>query len=152
MQPGTAKIFFFKIDTSSNLSAKVAATGDILQRGRLLVAPAGEHMRVIKQGGQFVTECKVGEKVQFVMPSADVLFETVADHFGKNALGVILTGIGADGARGLLKMRQNGARTIGQDEKTSVVYGMPKVAYEMGAVETQLPLDEITSKIINICN
>jgi two-component system chemotaxis response regulator CheB len=108
-------------------------------------------MKVVNRGGKPAVECQPVEKVQFVIPSADVLFNSVADIFKKNALGVVLTGIGADGADGLLKMRKLGARTIGQDEKTSTVYGMPKVAYEKGAVEFQLPLNKIADKIISIC-
>jgi two-component system chemotaxis response regulator CheB len=151
MQPGIANIFAKQVDSTTRLSAKAATTGDFLQKGRVLVAPSGMHMRVVKKDGKHAVECKPGEKVQFVIPSADVLFDTVAKEFGRNALGVVLTGIGADGAEGLLKMRKLGARTIGQDEKTSTVYGMPKVAYEKGAVEAQLPLNQIANKIISIC-
>jgi two-component system chemotaxis response regulator CheB len=153
LQQGIAKLFASQVDSMTNLSAKVAASGDVLQPGRVLIAPAGMHMRVVNHfGGKFAVDCKAGEKVQFVIPSADVLFDSVAGKFSKgNALGVILTGIGADGASGLLKMRKTGARTIGQDEKTSAVYGMPKVAHELGAVEFQLPLNKIADKIISVC-
>ena len=93
-----------------------------------------------------------GPKVNGHCPSVDVLFDSVADQIGNNALGVILTGMGADGANGLLKMRQQGAATIGQDEASCVVYGMPRAAYEKGAVERQLPLSGIASMITTVAH
>ena len=104
-------------------------------------------MRVIKKGNDHVVECFEGEKVNRHRPSVDVLFESVAETYGKNAIGVILTGMGGDGAKGLLSMRSKGARTIGQDEASSVVYGMPKVAYNLGAVEQQISLKKIPQAI-----
>ena len=96
------------------------------------------------------SKCFKGEKVNGHCPSVDVLFESVAPYADKNFIGVILTGMGADGARGLLAMRLKGARTIGQDEKTSIVYGMPKVAYTIGAVEKQSALESIPSLIYSM--
>jgi len=95
-------------------------------------------------------ECFEGEKINGHCPSVDVLFESVAKEAGKNAIGVILTGMGYDGAKGLLAMKKSGAHTIGQDEKSSVVYGMPRVAYNIGAVSKQLPLDRISSSILDL--
>jgi two-component system chemotaxis response regulator CheB len=89
-----------------------------------------------------------GEKVSGHCPSVDVLFDSVAAACPSDAVGVIMTGMGSDGARGLLSMRQKGARTIGQDEASSIVYGMPKVAYELGAVEKQVPLEGIAQAIL----
>jgi two-component system, chemotaxis family, protein-glutamate methylesterase/glutaminase len=106
-------------------------------------------MRVVRQGGQYRVRCKAGERVSGHSPSVDVLFESVAEDVGRNAVGAIFTGMGSDGAAGLLKMRQSGASTFGQDESTCVVYGMPKVAFERGAVETQLPLDAMAEGILN---
>ena len=148
MQIGFTKLFAARLNKKLAISVKEAQTGDLLLPGQLLVAPAGQHMIVVNRSGKMAVECYTGEKVQFVIPSADVLFNSVAEVFRQDALGIILTGIGADGASGLLKMRENGALTIGQDQATCSIYGMPKVAYEMGAVEFQLPLDRIADKIL----
>ena len=93
-------------------------------------------------------ECFEGEKVNGHSPSIDVLFESVAKEAGDKAIGIILTGMGYDGAKGLLTMRRKGARTLGQDEKSSVVYGMPKVAFEIGAVERQIPLETMAQALV----
>ena len=104
-------------------------------------------MRVVKVNGVYQVECRYGPKVSGHCPSVDVLFESVAKVAGKDAIGVLMTGMGSDGAKGLLEMKRAGARTIGQDEESCVVYGMPKVAYEIGAVNWQVPLDQIAQKI-----
>jgi len=104
---------------------------------------------VRKIGSRFVVDVFEGEKVNGHCPSVDVLFSSVAQVYGPNAVGVILTGMGRDGAQGLLEMRSRGATTIGQDEKTSVVYGMPRAAFEIGAVEKQYPLEAIANAIIS---
>ena len=150
MQPGMTGIYADQLDDKINLSVKEGETGDRLERGRVLVAPSGKHMRVVVQNNLLHVTCEVGPKVQHVIPSADVLFASIADAALKDAVGVILTGIGADGAEGLLKMRQSGAETIGQNEETCAVYGMPKVAMELGAVKYQLPLGDIASKIVSL--
>jgi len=147
MPVGFTKLFAARLDTLLKYTVKEAQTGDILTRNQILIAPAGKHMKVVNKDGRLVVECFVGPKVQSVIPSADVLFESVAENIRHNAIGVILTGMGADGARGLLKMREKGAVTIGQDRETSAIYGMPKVAFEMGAVQYQLPLGKIADKI-----
>jgi len=146
--PFFSRMFAERLNNSTHLKVKEARTGDYVETGLVLVAPGDEHMRIKKIGGRYRTECFKGEKVNGHCPSVDVLFESVANECGSNALGIILTGMGYDGARGLLKMRRKGARTIGQDEKSSVVYGMPKVAYETGAVEKQVSLDNIP-RLIN---
>lgn len=104
-------------------------------------------MRLVKVNGTYQVECRVGPKVSGHCPSVDVLFESVARTAGEDAIGVLMTGMGRDGAQGLLKMRQAGAATIGQDEKSCVVYGMPKAAYEIGAVTHQVSLEQIAQKI-----
>jgi two-component system chemotaxis response regulator CheB len=104
-------------------------------------------MTVYKSGGSYRVKCYPGEKVSGHCPSVDVLFESVAKEAGSDAVGVLLTGMGADGAKGLLSMRTRGAKTIGQDKESSLVYGMPKVAFEIGAVTQQAPLDEIPQPI-----
>ena len=107
-------------------------------------------MRLIKVNGIYQVECKTGEKVSGHCPSVNVLFDSVAKSAGKNALGIILTGMGRDGAAGLLHMRQAGARTIGQNEASCIVYGMPKAAYDDGAVEIQAELNQIAAKAYQI--
>ena len=151
MPNGFTKMFAARMDSKFTVSVKEAETGDTLIPGRVLIAPAGKHMRLIKHGNNLSIECFEGERVQYVIPSADVLFETVAEYVRDRAIGVVLTGMGADGARGLLAMRNAGAKTIGQDKETSAVYGMPKMAFEMGGVEHVLPLDEISDKILSLC-
>ncbi len=141
--PGFSRMFAERLNTTTNLKAKEAETGDYLEQGLALVAPGDRHMKIRKIGTQYRVECFSGEKVNGHCPSVDVLFESVAKEAGKQAIGVILTGMGYDGAKGLLTMRRNGARTIGQDESSSVVYGMPKVAFNIGAVEKQVSLERI---------
>ncbi|MFA5537181.1 MAG: chemotaxis response regulator protein-glutamate methylesterase [Bacillota bacterium] len=141
--PGFSRMFAERLNATTNLKAREAKTGDYLEQGLALVAPGDRHMKIKKVGGQYRIECFSGEKVNGHCPSVDVLFESVAKEAGKQAIGMILTGMGYDGAKGLLTMRRSGARTIGQDENSSVVYGMPKVAYNIGAVEKQVSLAQI---------
>lgn len=115
--------------------------------GRALIAPGGKHMVLKRSGAQYYVDVVNGPLVSRHRPSVDVLFRSVAKYAGKNALGIIMTGMGDDGAAGLLEMRQAGARTIGQDEATCVVYGMPKEAYKRGAVERLLPLQAFPAEI-----
>ena len=145
--PGFSRLFAQRLDRESMLSAKEAADGDRLLDNHVYVAPGDQHLRVRAAGGFFAT-CARGPKVNGHCPSVDVLFESVAKTVGSRALGVIFTGMGADGAEGLRRMREAGAQTLGQDEKTCVVYGMPRAAYELGAVERQLPLDAIAGAIL----
>ncbi|MCV9962805.1 protein-glutamate O-methylesterase CheB [Pararhizobium sp. BT-229] len=125
-----------------------ATDGARLEVGKIYLAPGGErHLQVVNPSSP---SCRLldREPVNGHRPSVDVLFDSVAELAGRNAVGVILTGMGRDGASGLLKMRHAGARTFGQNEKTCVVYGMPRVAYELGAVETQLPLSSIGEEVL----
>jgi two-component system, chemotaxis family, protein-glutamate methylesterase/glutaminase len=132
------------------MEVKEAKDNDRVLPGRILIAPGGMHMRVVRQGGQYRVRCKAGDRVSGHCPSVDVLFESVAEDVGSNAVGAIFTGMGSDGAQGLLKLRQAGARTLGQDEASCVVYGMPKVAFERGAVQVQLPLDKMAEEIMGM--
>ncbi len=141
--PRFSKMFAERMNQVLPFEVKEAETGDIVEWGRVLIAPGDRHMRVRRVGDRFKVECFHGDKVSGHRPSADVLFESVAREAGDQAVGIILTGMGYDGAKGLLAMKRRGARTIGQDESSSVVYGMPKVAYEIGAVEKQVPLARI---------
>ena len=141
------KMYADRLNNSYLVDVKEAENGDNLYPGRVLIAPGEHQMRLKKRGNTYYVECFRGNKVSGHCPSVDVLFSSVAEVAAKNAIGIILTGMGSDGSRGLLEMRQKGARTIGQDEKSCVVYGMPKVAYEIGAVEKQVPLDKIPQTI-----
>ena len=139
-----------RLNDSTQLRVKEAKTGDYVDQGSVLIAPGGQHMRLKKVGERYRVECFEGEKVNGHCPSIDVLFESVAKEVGEGAIGVILTGMGYDGAKGLLAMRRKGARTLGQDQKSSVVYGMPKVAFEIGAVERQIPLETMAQALVTL--
>lgn len=141
--PVFSRMFADRLNQTLPFLVKEAETGDMIEKGMVLIAPGDKHLRVQKDGEQFKVECFHGEKVNGHRPSVDILFESVAKEAGSRSIGILLTGMGYDGAKGLLSMKRKGARTIGQDEKSSVVYGMPKVAYEMGAVEKQSSLKGI---------
>ncbi len=148
--PVFSRMFAERLDHSTRLKVKEAQSGDYVEPGCALVAPGEEHMRIRKAGERYRVECFKGDKVNGHCPSVDVLFESVAKEAGSRAIGIILTGMGYDGVKGLMSMKRRGARTIGQDEKTSVVYGMPKVAYDIGAVERQSPLCDIPRLIFSM--
>jgi two-component system chemotaxis response regulator CheB len=150
MPPGFTEMYANRLNNQCQVAVKEAVTGDKVLPGRVLIAPGDKHMRLVKVNGVYQVECKAGEKVSGHCPSVDVLFSSVAKSAGKDALGVILTGMGGDGANGLLEMRKAGAKTIGQNEATCVVYGMPKVAYDIGAVQYQMELSSITNKIYGL--
>lgn len=153
MPPGFTKMYAKRLDNQSKLSVKEAQTGDRVLPGTMLIAPGGDkHMKLLKVNGEYQVEIKAGPKVNGHCPSVDVLFHSVARVAGPNALGIILTGMGGDGAEGLLAMRRAGARTIGQDESTCVVYGMPKVAYDIGAVQYQDKLSDIARRTYSVLN
>ncbi|PKM95214.1 MAG: chemotaxis response regulator protein-glutamate methylesterase [Firmicutes bacterium HGW-Firmicutes-1] len=148
--PVFSKMFADRLNDQTHFSVKEAASGDYLEPGIVLVAPGDQHMAVKKIGDRYKVEVFYGDRVNGHCPSVDVLFEAVAKECKTNALGIILTGMGYDGAKGLLSMRRKGARTIGQDEESSVVYGMPKVAFDVGAVEKQVSLDNIPETLCNM--
>ena len=150
MPPGFTEMYANRLNNQCQVAVKEAATGDRLYPGRVLIAPGDKQMRLIKVNGVYQVECKHGEKVSGHCPSVDVLFSSVAKTAKKDAVGVILTGMGGDGAKGLLQMREAGAITIGQNEASCVVYGMPKVAYDIGAVQHQMELSNITNKIYSV--
>ncbi len=141
--PLFSKMFADRLNSLTPFSVKEAATGDYLEPGKILIAPGDQHITIKRIADKYKIEAFQGEKVNGHCPSVDVLFHSVAKECGENAIGVILTGMGYDGAKGLLSMRRSGARTIGQDQASSVVYGMPKVAYDVGAVVQQAPLQKI---------
>lgn len=145
MPPVFTRMYAERLERDCRVAVKEAEDRDRVTAGRVLIAPGGFQMRLVRTGGHF--EVRLGEstKVTGHCPSVDVLFESVAKHAGPHAVGAILTGMGSDGARGLRSMRQAGALTIGQNEASCIVYGMPRVAAELGGVARVCPLHEIAS-------
>lgn len=153
MPAGFTEMYANRLNDQCRVVVKEAKNGDRVLPGQVLIAPGGEcQMRLIKANGVYQVEIKPGPKVSGHCPSVDVLFESVAKCAKDRALGIILTGMGGDGAKGLLEMRKSGARTIGQDESSCVVYGMPKVAFDIGAVEYQEKLNDIAKKTYAVLN
>ena len=144
--------FAHRLDHLCGPSVAEARDGEALKVGHVYLAPGGRTHLELLGGGELRCRLKETDLVNGHRPSVDVLFQSVAKCVGQKAVGVILTGMGRDGAAGLLSMRNAGAMTIGQDEATSVVYGMPKVAFEIGAVQKQLPLDAIAAGILAATN
>jgi two-component system chemotaxis response regulator CheB len=139
--------FAERLDSICQVEVREAREGDRVITGRALVAPGGKHMRLTRSGAQYHVEVRGGPPVNRHCPSVDVLFRSVAEHAGRNALGIIMTGMGDDGALGLQNMHEAGARTLAQDEKTCVVFGMPKEAIKLGCVDRVLPLQAIAQEI-----
>ncbi|MCH4890790.1 chemotaxis response regulator protein-glutamate methylesterase [Acidaminobacter sp. JC074] len=148
--PVFSRMFAERLNNQTHFEVKEAEDGDQILSGHVYLAPGDKHMEIIKQGSLYKTKVFTGEKVNGHCPSVDVLFNSVSNVLKERALGVILTGMGYDGARGLGKMKRRGAVTIGQDEKSSVVYGMPKAAYELGAVEKQVSLSQMGQNIVRL--
>ncbi len=148
MPPTFTKMFSERVNRICAMNAKEAEDGDRLIQGRIIVAAGGLQMRVKRDNAGYYITSQPGEKVSGHCPSVDVLFDSVADAAGPNAVAAILTGMGSDGARGLLKLHNTGAFTIGQDEESCIVYGMPAEAYKIGAVSVQLPLQKIAEQLL----
>jgi two-component system chemotaxis response regulator CheB len=142
------KQFAATLNKICEVDVKEAQSGDYLGVGQVFIAPGDKHMVLRRSGTKYYLEVGGGDKVSGHKPSVDVLFNSVAKVAGENAIGVILTGMGSDGAKGLLRLKQSGAKTLGQNEKTCVVYGMPKVAYELGAVDKQVPIENMANAIL----
>ena len=142
--------FANRLNDEYEVNVKEAQDGDHVIPGQVLIAPGGFHMRLCRSGAIYYVEVKDGPMVCRQKPSVDVLFESVAKYAGANAVGAILTGMGDDGANGLLSMRKAGARTIAQDEASCVVFGMPKEAIERGAAEIVVPLSDVAQTMINL--
>lgn len=142
--------FAKRLDDACAVKVKEAEDNDSVTPGRVLIAPGNYHMILRRSGARYYVEVKDGPMVHHQRPSVDILFRSTARYAGANAVGVILTGMGADGAQGLLEMRQAGAKTLGQDEESCVVYGMPKEATRLGAVEKELPLNAIAEEILRM--
>ncbi|WP_028314302.1 protein-glutamate methylesterase/protein-glutamine glutaminase [Desulfatibacillum aliphaticivorans] len=150
MPPNFTTAFAERLNGLCEIAVKEAEDGDAVLPGRALIAPGNFHMLLKRSGARYYVNVKTGPMVCHQRPAVDVLFNSTAQYAGANAVGAILTGMGSDGAKGLLKMREAGARTLGQDEASCVVYGMPKEAWKAGAVEKQYPLDRIADEIINL--
>ena len=140
--------FAQRLDSLCEVQVKEAEHGDRLLPGRALIAPGGRHLVLRRSGAQYHVDVVDGPLVNRHRPSVDVLFRSVARCAGANALGIIMTGMGDDGAAGLLEMRQAGARTLAQDEASCVVFGMPKEAVRRGAVERTVPLGEVAREVM----
>jgi len=140
--------FAQRLDSLCKIRVKEAQDGDHILPGHALLAPGGHHMAVLRRGMEYAVHVYRGERVNRHLPSVDVLFSSCARNMGKNALGVLLTGMGADGAKGMLEMKQAGAFNIAQDESTSVVFGMPHEAILLNAVDRVLPLNQIPDALM----
>lgn len=153
MPEGFTAMYASRLDQLCAMRVKEARDGDVIEQGQVLLAPGGEcHMSVVKEGHQYKVRCLHGEKVNGHRPSVDVLFRSVAETVGRSAVGVILTGMGADGAAGLLQMRKKGAYTIGQDKESSIVYGMPMEAQRIGACSIQASCNDIAYLLVKYIN
>lgn len=148
MPPVFTDLYAKRMDRESELTVKEAEEFDVIRPGHVFVAPGDKHLTVEKLGNDLVIRLKKTEKVNGHIPSVDVMFQSIAKFADKSTTGIILTGMGADGAQGLLELRRKGAYTIGQDEASSVVYGMPMVAQKLGAVVQQASLDRIPQLLV----
>jgi two-component system chemotaxis response regulator CheB len=142
--------FAERLDRACQIRVHEAADGDRVLPGHALLAPGDKHMKVVRSGASYVVRIGVAPPVNHHRPSVDVLFHSCARHLGRNAVGVILTGMGSDGARGMLAMHEAGARTVAQDEATCVVYGMPKEAVAAGGVDEVVPLDDMAGAVARL--
>lgn len=150
MPAGFTSSFAQRLDSLSAMQVKEAEDGDRVRPGLILLAPGGDcHMEVRRSGGEYRVRLVEGEKVSGHRPSVDVLFRSVAQQVGRNAVAVIMTGMGDDGADGLGAIRRAGGRTFAQDERTSVVFGMPQEAWSRGHAEALVPLDEIPQRLLD---
>ncbi len=152
MPPVFTRLYAERLDKELKVSVKEAEDGDRIITGQILIAPGALQTTIIRSGGNYIVRCLQGENVNGLCPSVDVIFDSAAEHIGPNAIGVLLTGMGKDGAKGLLKMKNADAKTIAQDEKSSIVFGMPKEAYLIGAVNRLHPLNNIPGQIISYVN
>ncbi len=149
MPEGFTEMYAQRLNRICNMEVREAKNGDVIRPGLALIAPGAKQMEVTRSGRNYIVQCRPGPKVSGHCPSVDVLFNSIASNVAINKVGIIMTGMGRDGADGLLKMRQNGAFTIGQDKESCVVYGMPMVAYNIGAVCTQASCENIASVLMN---
>jgi two-component system chemotaxis response regulator CheB len=149
MPANFTKSFAKRLNEICQVEVREAKENDHVVPGVALIAPGNFHMLLVRSGGTYLVKLKNGPRVHYQRPAVDVLFRSVAKNAGKNAVGVILTGMGADGAKGLFEMKNSGAHTFVQNEETSVVFGMPKEAIRIGAADKVLPLSGIGQAVIN---
>ncbi len=152
MPENFTKAFAKRLDGLCRISVKEAEDGDTVIRGRALIAPGNFHMLLKRSGARYFVEIKEGPLVSRHRPSVDVLFRSAARYAGKNAVGVIMTGMGDDGAKGMLELKEAGAYTMAQDEKTCVVFGMPNEAIKLGGVLKVFPLQMIAENVLKHCS
>jgi two-component system chemotaxis response regulator CheB len=150
MPEGFTAAFAQRLDTLCRIAVKEAVDNDTVMRGRALIAPGNRHTLLKRSGARYYVEVKDGPLVCRHRPAVDVLFRSAATYAGRNAVGVIMTGMGDDGARGLREMKDAGAATIAQDEETSVVFGMPSEAIKHGGVDLVLPLGAIAPEVVRL--
>jgi len=144
------RAFANRLNSTCRVSVKEAENDDTVMRGRVLVAPGNKHTLLKRSGARYYVEVKDGPLVSRHRPSVDVLFRSTARYAGKNAVGIIMTGMGDDGAKGMQEMKEAGAFNIAQDEASCVVFGMPKEAIKLGGVDRVLPLGMIAKEIVNL--
>jgi len=144
------KSFANRLDSLCKVTVKEAENNDTVLPGRVLIAPGNKHMLLKRSGARYYVEVKDGPLVNRHRPSVDVLFRSTAQYAGNNSIGIIMTGMGADGAKGLLEMKNAGAATIAQDEKSCVVFGMPKEAIKLDAADKVMPLEKIAAQVMSI--
>jgi len=146
------KAFAERLNGLCQIEVKEAKDGDSVLNGQALIAPGNYHMVLRRSGARYYVNVKDGPMVHHQRPAVDVLFHSVAQYAGSNAIGVLLTGMGSDGAKGILKMKEAGARTIAQDEESCIVFGMPKEAIKLNAIDRVIPLGKISEGIIQMIN
>lgn len=150
MPPVFTKLFAETLNKTAMMEVKEAENNERVSAGKILIAPGNLQTTLVRSGGIYKVICEKGEKVNGHCPSVDVFMNSVAQNAGKNAYGVLLTGMGSDGAKGMLEMKKAGSFNIAQDKETSIVFGMPKVAIELGGVDKILPIDDIANQLINL--
>lgn len=151
MPPKFTASFAARLNDECDMRVKEAVDGDSVITGQVLIAPGGYHMVLGRSGANYHVKIKDGPRVKHQKPSVDVLFDSVSQYAGANAVGAILTGMGDDGAAGLYKMKSAGAKTIAQDEESCVVYGMPAAAVKLGAADKQVSLEKVAETLLNMC-
>jgi len=144
--------FAERLDSICRITVKEAADNDSVIRGQALIAPGNRHLLLKRSGARYYVEIRDGPLVSRHRPSVDVLFRSAARYAGRNSIGVIMTGMGDDGAKGMLEMKEAGAHTLAQDEATCVVFGMPAEAIKLSAVDRVLPLSSIASEVVRLGN
>ena len=152
MPPVFTNMYAQRLNRICKMSVKEAVNGDRVEQGKIIIAAGDYHLRLLKDANGYFIRSETGAKVSGHCPSVDVMFDSVASTAGRNAVGVILTGMGADGAKGLTKLHGTGAYTIGQDKDSCVVYGMPMEAFKLGGISKQFPLNQIGGEIIRYLN